>query len=152
MSWINCSKDRSLGQKHSPYAHRLRMHSARGHGRRTLPRRGTTDDHNAHAFYELYGQIANIRFFHGGFFPGKRRADNGRLYFTGIIVGIIVALVSKASCSGARPCPLSWNFPTTGCRAQRMWRAALGQGRRLLAESLHHNLHRVDRSLVPPDL
>ena len=34
-------------------------------------------------FMSCYRQIAYIRIFHGGFFPGKRRADNGSLVFYG---------------------------------------------------------------------
>ncbi len=75
------------------------------------------NDHPAHPVYELLGQAADLRLFAAAFLPEHAALVMVGLYFLGILVGILTALLLKTPLSGAKPCPLSWSCPTTACPA-----------------------------------
>jgi ferrous iron transport protein B len=65
--------------------------------------------------------------FTAAFFPKHGGLVMIALYITGMVLGILVALVLKSTTFRGSPCPSSWSCPTTAFPPQKAWRCCCGK-------------------------
>lgn len=87
-------------------------------------------------FMSCSAKLPIYSFFAAAFFPGKGALVMVILYFTGILVGILMALLMRGTMFKGEAVPFVMELPTTACRARKTWRSFCGKRRRTFYSAL----------------
>ncbi len=90
-------------------------------------RRDRKNDHSAHAVYmSCSAKAPHLWIFYAAFFPGRGGLSWWRSTFGNLLVGILMALLSKRTIFKGEAVPFVMELPSTRCLAFRMWRIFCG--------------------------
>ncbi len=103
-------------------------------------------------FMSCSAKLPIYAFFTAAFFPKHGALVMIALYFGGILIGILMALFMRGTLFQGEAVPLSWSCQTIGCRGQKCWTSALGQGKGFSAAGLYRYFHGNAGDLVFADL
>lgn len=104
-------------------------------------------------FMSCSAKLPIYGFFTAAFFPKHGGLVMVALYFGGILMGILMALLLRGTMFRGEAVPFVMELPNyrmPGCEKRRP--AAMGKGARFPAAGVYSDLPRDDRDLVPADL